>query len=43
MGLGYRLGRVLAVPLKLADALARLVLARTQVLEFRQERAAALV
>ena len=41
--LGDRLGGVLAVPLQLADALARLVLARAQLLELRQERAAALV
>ena len=34
---------VLAVPLQLADALARLVLARAQLLELRQKRAAALV
>jgi hypothetical protein len=41
--LGYRLGGVLAVPLQLADALARLVLARAQLLELRQKCAAALV
>jgi hypothetical protein len=41
--LGDRLGGVLAGPLQLADALARLVLARAQLLELRQKRAAALV
>jgi hypothetical protein len=41
--LGDRLGGVLAVPLQLADALTRLVLARAQLLKVRQERAAPLV
>ena len=41
--LGDRLGGVLAAALELADALARLVLARAQVLELREKRAAALV